>query len=346
MATTLSTSTARTCSVDAAPDTPLLWVLRDELQLTGTKYGCGIAQCGACTVHLNGQADALLPDADRLAGGGEDHHHRGPGRRAPGAGRLDQAPTCRSAATASRARSCRRRRCWRKTPKPTDDDIDRGHERQHLPLRRLPAHPRGDQGRRRRSARLSGGAAMNAPAKDPPRRPTRRALVIAAATAGGALLVGCSPGRHADVDRRAEDSTSAPSARSSASSPDGCGDGGLQAHRVRPGHARRPGGHGRRGARRRLGQGAGSSRRPANAKVYANTGMGVQGTGGSSAIANSWDAAAHGRRGGAGDVRRGRGARAGASRPREITVQGRRRHPRASRQAARASPSCWPTRPR
>ncbi len=42
--------------VNADPDTPLLWVLRDELHLTGTKYGCGIAQCGACTVHLNGQA--------------------------------------------------------------------------------------------------------------------------------------------------------------------------------------------------------------------------------------------------------------------------------------------------
>ncbi|TCV90539.1 (2Fe-2S)-binding protein [Sulfurirhabdus autotrophica] len=41
-------------SVDAAPDTPLLWVLRDTLQLTGTKYGCGIAACGACTVHMNG----------------------------------------------------------------------------------------------------------------------------------------------------------------------------------------------------------------------------------------------------------------------------------------------------
>lgn len=41
--------------VESAPDTPLLWVLRDELQLTGTKYGCGIAQCGACTVHLGGE---------------------------------------------------------------------------------------------------------------------------------------------------------------------------------------------------------------------------------------------------------------------------------------------------
>jgi isoquinoline 1-oxidoreductase alpha subunit len=41
--------------VDAAPDTPLLWVLRDLLGLTGTKFGCGIAQCGACTVHLGGK---------------------------------------------------------------------------------------------------------------------------------------------------------------------------------------------------------------------------------------------------------------------------------------------------
>ena len=40
---------------DVEPDTPLLWVLRDNLNLTGTKYGCGIAQCGACTVHLNGR---------------------------------------------------------------------------------------------------------------------------------------------------------------------------------------------------------------------------------------------------------------------------------------------------
>ena len=41
-------------AVDAEPDTPLLWVLRDELGLTGTKYGCGVAQCGACTVHIGG----------------------------------------------------------------------------------------------------------------------------------------------------------------------------------------------------------------------------------------------------------------------------------------------------
>ncbi|MET0636564.1 MAG: (2Fe-2S)-binding protein [Chitinophagaceae bacterium] len=46
----------RNYEVDADPDMPLLWVLRDLLGLTGTKFGCGVAQCGACTVHLNGEA--------------------------------------------------------------------------------------------------------------------------------------------------------------------------------------------------------------------------------------------------------------------------------------------------
>ena len=43
-------------TMDADPDTPLLWVLRDHIGLTGTKYGCGIAKCGACTVHMDGMA--------------------------------------------------------------------------------------------------------------------------------------------------------------------------------------------------------------------------------------------------------------------------------------------------
>jgi isoquinoline 1-oxidoreductase alpha subunit len=50
-------------SFDRDPDTPLLWVIRDHLQLTGTKFGCGIGQCGACTVHVDGEAQrsCLIP---------------------------------------------------------------------------------------------------------------------------------------------------------------------------------------------------------------------------------------------------------------------------------------------
>ncbi len=48
------TMNGKPASADVAPDTPLLWVIRDTLGMTGTKFGCGMSQCGACTVHLNG----------------------------------------------------------------------------------------------------------------------------------------------------------------------------------------------------------------------------------------------------------------------------------------------------
>lgn len=49
------TINGRTYDIDAEPDTPLLWAIRENAGLTGTKYGCGVAQCGACTVHVDGQ---------------------------------------------------------------------------------------------------------------------------------------------------------------------------------------------------------------------------------------------------------------------------------------------------
>jgi isoquinoline 1-oxidoreductase alpha subunit len=59
----------RTVDVDADPNTPLLWVIREQVGLTGTKYGCGVAQCGACTVHVDGAAvrSCVMP-ASAVAG--------------------------------------------------------------------------------------------------------------------------------------------------------------------------------------------------------------------------------------------------------------------------------------
>jgi isoquinoline 1-oxidoreductase alpha subunit len=88
-------------AVDADNDTPLLWVLRENLGLTGTKFGCGIAQCGACTVFLDGKPlrSCSLPVA--AVGGAEITILDGRVRRcsAPGS-----RATCRSAATANRGR--------------------------------------------------------------------------------------------------------------------------------------------------------------------------------------------------------------------------------------------------
>jgi isoquinoline 1-oxidoreductase subunit alpha len=63
--------------VDAEPDTPLLWVLREQVGLTGTKYGCGVGACGACTVHLDGVPIRSCSIQMRDVGEHLDHHHRG-----------------------------------------------------------------------------------------------------------------------------------------------------------------------------------------------------------------------------------------------------------------------------
>ena len=68
--------------VDVEPDTPLLWVLRDELKLTGTKFGCGQALCGACNCACRRRADPIVPDERRRRRDHENRHDRGARRQA------------------------------------------------------------------------------------------------------------------------------------------------------------------------------------------------------------------------------------------------------------------------
>ena len=110
-------------NVQAAPDTPLLWVLRDELGLTGAKYGCGIGQCGACTVHLNGVAVrscqtpiAALDGVKVTTIEGLEGLH--PLQAAWVEADVPQCGYCQSGQIMSAASLLAR------TPKPTDADID------------------------------------------------------------------------------------------------------------------------------------------------------------------------------------------------------------------------------
>ncbi len=112
-------------TLDADPDTPLLWALRDELRLTGTKFGCGIAQCGACTVMLDGQSRrscvtpiGTLEGADVRTIEALD----GPEAEAVQAAWVDtnvpQCGYCQSGQVVSATA------LLREVPKPTDEDID------------------------------------------------------------------------------------------------------------------------------------------------------------------------------------------------------------------------------
>ena len=83
MAVTIKVN-GKTHSVDVDDDTPLLWVLRDVLGMTGTKFGCGMALCGACTVHLDGVADPFLHHPGRQRRQVRDHDDRGDRRDAGG----------------------------------------------------------------------------------------------------------------------------------------------------------------------------------------------------------------------------------------------------------------------
>src|ERR1700754_1766507 len=114
----------RSHAVDADPSTPLLWVLRDEIGLTGTKYGCGIAQCGACTVHIDDQpvrscslsvADANGTSVTTIEGLSSDGSH--PVQKAWLAERVPQCGYCQSGQIMSAADLLKQK------PKPTRAEI-------------------------------------------------------------------------------------------------------------------------------------------------------------------------------------------------------------------------------
>ena len=111
--------------LDLEPDTPLLWALRDVVGLTGTKYGCGIAECGACTVHINGEAMrscslpiALLDGAQitTIEGLSPDRSH--PVQQAWIAEDVPQCGYCQSGQIMAAVAFLKQ------TPNPTDADID------------------------------------------------------------------------------------------------------------------------------------------------------------------------------------------------------------------------------
>ena len=112
--------------VEIAPDTPLLWVLRDKLNLTGTKYGCGLGVCGACTVHLDGEATRSCQTAVSTVGNrkittieGLSANGAHPVQAAWIAEQVPQCGYCQCGQIMSAAA------LLAKTPKPSDDEIDR-----------------------------------------------------------------------------------------------------------------------------------------------------------------------------------------------------------------------------
>ena len=168
--------------VDVSPEMPLLWVLRDTLGLTGTKFGCGLGQCGACTVHVDGAAVRACMTAVSTAVGQEDHDHRGAvadihasvagrvGGRAGAAVRLLPVRPDHVGGGAAVQDAAPHRRADRHR------DV-----RQHLPVRHLSTHPARDppRGTGVGEAVMAMSSTLN-----------RRSFLQVSAAAGGGLLVG------------------------------------------------------------------------------------------------------------------------------------------------------------
>ncbi|MBB5576982.1 (2Fe-2S)-binding protein [Rhizobium paranaense] len=113
-------------SIDVDPATPLLWVIRDYLKLKGTKFGCGVGECGACTVHLNGEAvRSCITTVDSVAGGsvtsieGLSPNHSHPVQQAWIEHAVPQCGYCQSGMIMAVSD------ILAKNPSPTDEDIDK-----------------------------------------------------------------------------------------------------------------------------------------------------------------------------------------------------------------------------
>ena len=139
------TINGRTREVDVPNDTPLLWFIREQVGLTGTKYGCGVAQCGACSVHINGEVQRScsirvgdVKPTDKIVTieglSGTTSH---PVQRAWAAVDVPQCGYCQSGQImAAAALLAKNKKPVRRRHRQRDD--------QHLPLRHLSACPRGD----------------------------------------------------------------------------------------------------------------------------------------------------------------------------------------------------------
>ncbi len=201
---------AETHRVDVAEDMPLLWVLRDVIGLTGTKFGCGIAACGACTVHIDGQATrSCVTPASAVAGKQittvEAIGETAAGRKIQDAWIALEVPQCgycqsgqiMSAATLLAA-----------TPNPSDDDIDAAmagnicrcgtYGRIRAAIKQAAQAPAASRGGGREGSLIVPPLSLSSL--------SRRNFVITVATAGGGLLLGCRVGE----SRRAAASEPAP----------------------------------------------------------------------------------------------------------------------------------------